>query len=322
MDNIEDLKQRIEKDPRSTLFVPLAEEYRKAGQVEEAINVLKEGIERQPGYMSARVALAKIYLERDMIQEAKVEFEKVITVIPDNLFAQKKLAEIYIKIGSPEKAIAQYRMVLELNPLDEEALEAVRKLEGGETGEEAAPDVEVAEEISALDEAVSSGDMASVVEETPLAEELEAPEEVPTFEIDEEVPTFEIDEEVPVVESMAAGEPDIAEEAPGEVPAEPAVVPGEDLEAGTWPVADEPGTPVLGFTEADDSITVGDYMRAYDIYNKMLVEEPGDRKIIQRLDELKSLLKVLGRGNEILETKLRDFLERIKARENEFFGSS
>jgi tetratricopeptide (TPR) repeat protein len=75
------------------LFVPLAEEYRTAGQVDEAIEVLKSGIERQPTYMSARVSLGKIYLAQNMTEEAREEFEKVVKAIPDNLFAHKKLAE-------------------------------------------------------------------------------------------------------------------------------------------------------------------------------------------------------------------------------------
>ena len=97
--DIEKLKERVDKDPNSKLFVPLAEEYRKEGLVEEAIKVLQDGLERQPGYMSARVALGKIYLEKGMPQEARGEFENVIKAIPDNLYAHKKLAEIYRDTG-------------------------------------------------------------------------------------------------------------------------------------------------------------------------------------------------------------------------------
>src|SRR5512135_2069932 len=97
--DIAKLKERVDKDPNSKLFVPLAEEYRKEGMLDEAIGVLLSGIEKQPGYMSARVSLGKIYLEKEMLPEALSEFEQVIKSIPDNLYAHKKLAEIYRATG-------------------------------------------------------------------------------------------------------------------------------------------------------------------------------------------------------------------------------
>lgn len=63
-DEIEKLKEKVEKDPLSKLFVPLAEEYRKIGMLDEAVSVLLKGLENQPNYMTARVALGKIYLEK------------------------------------------------------------------------------------------------------------------------------------------------------------------------------------------------------------------------------------------------------------------
>jgi hypothetical protein len=48
IDDIERLKEKIDKDPDSKLFVPLAEEYKKAGMFDEAIDVLTICLERQP----------------------------------------------------------------------------------------------------------------------------------------------------------------------------------------------------------------------------------------------------------------------------------
>ena len=131
LEDIEKLKARLEKDAESKLYIPLAEEYRKEGMYDEAINVLLDGLDRQPGYTNARVSLGKIYLEKGQIEDAIEEFEKVINAIPDNLFAQKKLAEINKTIGNTEKAIFHFRKVLELNPLDDEARETLDTLEIG-----------------------------------------------------------------------------------------------------------------------------------------------------------------------------------------------
>ena len=118
-EDIERLREKVDKDPNSKLFIPLAEEYKKAGMYDEAIDVLIKGIERQPGYMSAHVSLGKIYIERDMLKEAKSEFEQVVSAIPDNLYAHKKLAEIYRDLGETDKAVEEFKTVLQLNPTDE-----------------------------------------------------------------------------------------------------------------------------------------------------------------------------------------------------------
>ena len=55
---IEDLRRRIQKDPASIAFAQLAEEYRRAGQYAEAIDVCRAGLALHPGYLSARVTLA------------------------------------------------------------------------------------------------------------------------------------------------------------------------------------------------------------------------------------------------------------------------
>ena len=131
LEEIERLKEKISKDPNSKLFVPLAEEYKKAGMFDEAIDALIQGLERQPNYLSARVSLGKIYIERGMPAEARVEFEQVIAAIPDNLYAHKKLAEIYRDLGERQNAIREFKTVLQLNPMDEWASASLSAIEQG-----------------------------------------------------------------------------------------------------------------------------------------------------------------------------------------------
>ena len=146
LEDIEKLKEKVKKDPNSKLFVPLAEEYRKTGMLDEAISVLMTGITSQPGYASARVSLGKIYLEKKMAPAAKEEFEKVISAIPDNLLAHKKLAEIYRDSGEKERAIGEYRVVLKLNPLDDDAVSNLETLQRGHMQEESITATESAPE--------------------------------------------------------------------------------------------------------------------------------------------------------------------------------
>ncbi|MDA8174805.1 MAG: tetratricopeptide repeat protein [Nitrospiraceae bacterium] len=129
-DDIEKLKERIRKEPGSRLFLALAEQYRNMGNLDEAMEVLKSGLQSQPAYMSARVALGKIYLEKNMTAEAATEFETVVKSIPDNLFAQKKLADIYLAQGEQEKARKALETVVALNPMDEAAVAALKEMQG------------------------------------------------------------------------------------------------------------------------------------------------------------------------------------------------
>lgn len=143
MDNFEELKNKVEAYPNSSLFVPLADEYKKRGDLDEAINVLKKGLERQPSYTSARVALARIYLEKGLRAEAVEELETVLSVSPDNFLALKNLADTYCRLGRKDKAVSRYKEILKLNPEDEEAVDALKRLEGGGecVPDEIAPDM-------------------------------------------------------------------------------------------------------------------------------------------------------------------------------------
>ena len=105
---LRDLKQRVEREPRSRFFVPLAEEYRKAGRLPEAIRALEKGLESHPGYVAARVALARAFLEAGRIDEAMAAFSKVLGDDPSNLVAAKALGDIHLSRGEPMEALKRY----------------------------------------------------------------------------------------------------------------------------------------------------------------------------------------------------------------------
>jgi tetratricopeptide (TPR) repeat protein len=114
---IEDLRRRVLKDPASIAFAQLAEEYRRAGDCEEAIRVCERGLAQHPAFLSARVTLGRALLEVGRLEEAKAEFLRVIDAAPDNVVAVGKLAEIHQRIQHanqlpgggrpPESGVAQ-----------------------------------------------------------------------------------------------------------------------------------------------------------------------------------------------------------------------
>jgi tetratricopeptide (TPR) repeat protein len=92
---IEDLRRRVLKDPASIAFAQLAEEYRRAGDCEEAVRVCEAGLAQHPAYLSARVTLGRALFALGRLEDARVEFLRVLDAAPDNLVAVGKLAEIH-----------------------------------------------------------------------------------------------------------------------------------------------------------------------------------------------------------------------------------
>jgi tetratricopeptide (TPR) repeat protein len=369
---IEKLREKVEKDPNSKLFVPLAEEYRKEGMLDEAVDVLLKGIESQPGYMSARVSLGKIYLEKGMPKEARAEFENVVRSIPDNLYAQKKLAEIYRDIGEKELAIQSYRAVLKLNAMDEEALDILKSLE---SGEEAPVSAGTPGAMTETAEAPVSAEAFHHAEDLEAPVDIQAPEEMPPgqeevsghTEVDlnafkdsligmaeagkEETgePGMGADETIEVLDeqtekpgsNVSFGEVaaalkdegetvEIAEEEPGGaageelMPAEEVASLEEDVSAAAAPFIAEAISKQKGPTveEADRRISEGNYAGAMNVYRNILTLHPGDKRTLQRLEELKVLLKLLGKDKEALIARLDAFLESVEKRRDEFLRRS
>lgn len=92
---IEELRRRVDIDPASIAFAALAEEYRRAGQFEDAVETCRAGLRRHPAYVSARVTLGRALLAMGAYDEARTELEAVLRVAPENLAAIRALAEIH-----------------------------------------------------------------------------------------------------------------------------------------------------------------------------------------------------------------------------------
>ncbi len=96
---IEELRRRVQSDPASIAFAALAEEYRRAGRFEEAIETCSAGLIRHPSYLSAHVTLGRALIEVGRLDEAREELESVLKLAPENLAAIRGLAEIHDRTG-------------------------------------------------------------------------------------------------------------------------------------------------------------------------------------------------------------------------------
>ena len=104
---LEDLRRRIENDPASIAFAQLAEECRRLGRHQEAIDICRRGLTRHPGYLSARVTLGRSLLHLGQLDEAQQELEIVLQGAAQNLAALRALGDVYRRRGDiPESDCA------------------------------------------------------------------------------------------------------------------------------------------------------------------------------------------------------------------------
>src|SRR5712671_2132314 len=104
---IEDLRRRVQKDPASIAFAQLAEECRRAGQHQEAVDVCRAGLAIHPAYLSARVTLGRALIELNELDVALGELTTVLKSAPENLAAIRGVAEIHHRRGELAAALAQ-----------------------------------------------------------------------------------------------------------------------------------------------------------------------------------------------------------------------
>ncbi len=96
---IEELRRRVQADPASIAFAALAEEFRRVGRHEEAIDTCRTGLLRHPAYLSARVTLGRALIETGDFDGAREEFETVLRSAPENLAAIRGLSTIHERLG-------------------------------------------------------------------------------------------------------------------------------------------------------------------------------------------------------------------------------
>ncbi|HTM04766.1 MAG TPA: tetratricopeptide repeat protein [Vicinamibacterales bacterium] len=107
---LEDLERRVSHDPASIAFAQLAEEYRRAGRIDDAVRVCRAGLEKHPTYGSARVTLARALIEMGQHRDAKTELEQVVREAPDNLVAIRVLSELrrHWSIDEPPRQVPAF----------------------------------------------------------------------------------------------------------------------------------------------------------------------------------------------------------------------
>ncbi len=174
--------RKLQEDPTSRVFAPLAESYRRLGRIEEAIEICQRGLEHHPDFHGGRVALAKCYLDKHRFQDAQRELERVVHLAPENLLAQRLLGDSLSAQGLEKHALHAYKMASLLAPFDINLAEKIRQIESG-----ISDDVEVSSQTP--EESKAPQLLEEEVQEEPLSHfsQIPAPS-IPTPSVSEPLP--------------------------------------------------------------------------------------------------------------------------------------
>lgn len=126
---IDRLALEVATSPGSKAFMPLAEEYGKAGMWDEAAGVLEDGLKIYPQFITAMVALGRAYDQLNQPVKAAAVLEEAIKLSPENLRAHRTLAKIYVAQGAKVAALQSCQAILAVNRHDQEALALCAKLQ-------------------------------------------------------------------------------------------------------------------------------------------------------------------------------------------------
>ena len=128
---MDELRKKFDENPRR-YFAPLANEYRKVGDLEQAIFICQEYLPQQPGHMSGHIVYGQALFESGREEEARGVFETALTLDPENLIALRHLGDIARNAGDLEGARQWYHRVLEADPRNDEIAALLQDLPSGD----------------------------------------------------------------------------------------------------------------------------------------------------------------------------------------------
>lgn len=100
----------------AAVFYSLSLIYNKEEAYDKSIDILKQGIEKQPNDKDLKGQLINTYIVSDKIEDAKKDLKTLVDANPTNTANMTNLAIIYDNTGDKENALKYYNMVLGVDP--------------------------------------------------------------------------------------------------------------------------------------------------------------------------------------------------------------
>lgn len=272
--------QGSEHDPEGRVFVHLADARRRNGELDEALELLEEGLERHPEFSSAHVVAGWVHRDRGEKHEAGSAFRRVLELDEENTAALRGLGELAEARGGLNAALGWFRRLVALVPEDEEIAGRIRTLEE-QLGLDAGGELESAEAFSELDEIM--------VGEAPTDEERDEFARMDSVgDASDLGDILTMGEPLDEGEEVAAAEEGAAElSGPDEAEDEGHVADEAEAEGEEWEPEDGGDEEVRTKTMGELYARQGLFEKAVEVFEHLAEERPDDERLRVRLTELR-----------------------------------
>jgi tetratricopeptide (TPR) repeat protein len=130
-DDVRALSTQLAQDPQSLVFLRLAEALRRKGQLDAALRVALNGLERHPHLADAHDLYARVLTDKHDYERAFDEWDMALRIAPNHTGALKGLAFLYFKVGDLTQAEAHLELAQRIEPDDPSIAQAVAMVRGG-----------------------------------------------------------------------------------------------------------------------------------------------------------------------------------------------
>jgi tetratricopeptide (TPR) repeat protein len=130
-DDVRALSAQLAQDPQSLVFLRLGEALRRKGQLEAALRVAMNGLERHPHLADAHDLYARILADKHDYERAFDEWDMAVRIAPHHTGALKGLAFLYFKVGDLAQAEAHLEQARKVEPDDPSIDQAIAMMHKG-----------------------------------------------------------------------------------------------------------------------------------------------------------------------------------------------
>jgi tetratricopeptide (TPR) repeat protein/uncharacterized protein YbcI len=135
LNDIEYFSRKVEADPSSKLFMPLAVALLKLNKYDDVIYYCSQGLEHFPDFAAAKTVMAQAYMGKGRVEDAKGLLKQVILLNRFNYKANKLMGDIYRSEQDISRALDYYEKAWEISPEDRRLKDDINELRSrGEDG--------------------------------------------------------------------------------------------------------------------------------------------------------------------------------------------
>jgi tetratricopeptide (TPR) repeat protein len=138
-DDIRALSAELAQDPQSLVFLRLGEALRRKGQLDAALRVAVNGLERHPHLADAHDLYARVLTDKHDFERAFDEWDMAVRIAPNHTGALKGLAFLYFKVGDIAQAESHLEAARKVDPNDPGLDQAFEMIRGGTASAAASP---------------------------------------------------------------------------------------------------------------------------------------------------------------------------------------